>query len=193
MTVEATRTPPAATYQIQTQLFNWQSPAMTPEMYLPDFAPAYDKPAQQKNQQRASPGGGAGGGGSKPATPPPQPPQAPKLPQQQQQVTPQQKQQLAAMTPEQLKQLLNNPNLTPAQRQAVQNALAAKTGGGGAAASPKTAANGAVASASPLQPAAFVLPALIGLGVATAWGLSHKHEVTAKVRAVRKRVRKVMG
>lgn len=210
--VVVTATPPPVPQQVMLPAFTpIPTPAITPNEYLPTLPPVV--PARKTTAPAPQ---------TKPSAPHPPPPPFPPPaapPQKQQQpivinnniprpapiagVTPQQQAQLAGLTPAQLQQLLQNPNLTPQQRAAVQQALtaqnqaalnAARAGTGATYASPAAAAAAAKAAqaASPLQPISFVLPLLIAAGVATAWGLTHQGEVKAQYRATVKRVRKVL-
>lgn len=203
VTVEATRPPAPQAVQSPTFSPSFFSPAFTPGQIgggSPAITPNMVVPPVRKNQARATPGGGgsAGGGSKSPQQPPQQRPQVPQqrplLPQQRP-VTPQQQQKLVALTPQQLQNLLNNPNLTPQQRavaQAVQQARQRAAAAGASPAQQDQAAR-AAAAASPLQPYSFVLPLLIAAGVAAAWGISHPRTVQAQVATVRRRVRRILN
>ena len=206
VTVEATRSP--TPYQVTTPTFSPRfgnpdiNPADFPLPFLPQSG-AMPPPQQQPTKKPKLPSGSSGG------MPPPKVPQPPKQQQpavtraQQQQpaVTPAQQAALNKLTPAQLAALLNNLALTPAQRAAVQQTLAAKQGaarqvaaGGGSAAQQAAAAKaaGLPAPASPLQPSALVVPLIIAAGVATAWGLTHRQQVTTSYRSAVRRVRRVI-
>lgn len=90
-------------------------------------------------------------------------------------VTQRQMDQLRQLTTQQLQNMLNDPRLSPQQRQAVQGILAQRAqqarAAGGAAAQPKPGAQPAPAKL-PVAAASFVGPLLIGAAVLTAWRLT---------------------
>lgn len=179
--------------QVQPPTFSpaFGNPPITPNQFpLPSIPPW--APANQTQPRKTSQPAGSSGG-----LPQPKLPQAP-TPAKPTGITPAQQAALNAMTAQQLANLLKNGNLTPDQAAAVQQTLAAKNAAaqrvaaaGGTAAQQAAAAKAAGLPASPLQPAALVVPLIIAAGVATAWGLTHRQQVATHYRAAVRRVRRI--
>ena len=220
VTVTAQRPTPV---EVQTSPFSTPSGPITTPAFTPNYFGNQVQPNSPQAPKPQPSGGGSKGGGGSGGGPQPKPPQQqPQKPLQQTinftqqpaltpaqlaalaaanrgQTTPAQQSALQQLTPAQLAALLKNPNLTAAQRAAVQQALASKlqqpTYAGGGGMTPAAAQKAAAAAASPFQASAAILPIILIGGVMAAYAATHP-EFSKKVQvaysSAKRRVRRAI-